>query len=187
MPKQLHTMTKIAGANAIIVPFVFAQEIYDVVQAAPTGFTRADLTFTTRQEALEMATAAHLGLWGTSFTLNLLGMTKGFRIIFAPIAALWIEHMLSNFSLLVTLGVTYLFYQAEFSYGSIAGYLIQGLIMWQLERFQGMPAIKHLRPNYPYLDGTLKSSFFYLIGINKHTTEYPFMQTEWPEPEEAGL
>ena len=183
MPKQLHTMTKIAGANAIIVPFVYVQETYDV-SSYSEGFVLENATLTDRQDALMMATAAHLGLWGTSFTLNLLGMTKGFKIIFAPIAALWIEHMLSNFSLLVTLGVTYLFFQANFSYGSIAYYLLQGLVMWQLERAQGMPAIKHLRPNYPYLDGTLKSSFFYLIGINKHTDSYPFMETEWPEEEE---
>ena len=46
---------------------------------------------------------------------------------------------------------------------------------------QGMPAIKHLRPNYPYLDGTLKGSLSYLLGINKHIEEYPFMDAEWPE------
>ena len=53
--------------------------------------------------------------------------------------------------------------------------------MWQLERMQGMAAIKHLRPNYPYLDTTLKMSLFYLLGINEHIESYPFMDAEWPE------
>ena len=48
-----------------------------------------------------------------------------------------------------------------------------------------MAAIKHLRPNYPYLDSKLKSSFLYLIGVNKHLKQYPFMETEWPEAEES--
>ena len=74
--------------------------------------------------ALESASAIHLGLWGTSFFLNLLGQTHGFKILFAPIAALWIEHMLSNFNLIATLYVTYLFFDADFGLGSVILYLI---------------------------------------------------------------
>ena len=45
---------------------------------------------------------------------------------------------------------------------------------------EGMKAIKHLRPNYLYEDGTLKPSITYLIGLNEHIEEYPFMDVEWP-------
>ena len=192
MPKQLHTMTKVAGANAIIVPFVFFNEEY-VAYEAQYGSARTDMDyqtnrahFTPRLEALEYATIAHLGLWGTSFALNILGMTKIFKLIFAPIAALWIEHMLSNFALAVTGYVAYLLYNADFGIGTVLAYVTQGFIMWYLERAQGMAAIKTLRPNYPWLDGTLKMSLFYLLRINKHLEEYPFMDAEWPEVSTSG-
>ena len=74
--------------------------------------------------ALEEAASIHLGLWGTSFFLNLLGQTHGLKIVFAPIAALWIEHMIGNFHFLATLYVTYLFWSADFGLGSVIGYFI---------------------------------------------------------------
>ena len=188
-------MTKIAAANAIIVPFVWTNEEYyaygDHTRSEWQEFIpyfcrqQEDSTcadhYTPRLFALEYATIVHLGLWGTSFLFNILGMTHGFKIIFAPLAALWIEHVISNFHLLATLYVSYLFFDADFGWAMTSLYFFQGIIMWILERNQGMPAIKHLRPNYPYLDGTLKPSILYLFGINKHTESYPFMDAEWPE------
>ena len=50
-----------------------------------------------------------------------------------------------------------------------------------------MAAIKHLRPNYPYLDTALKGSLTYLIGLNQHTESYPFMDAEWPADEGADV
>ena len=148
MPKQLHTMTKIAGANAIIVPFVFFQEEYNaytstygtertsVMDFIPLMYrcSESDSTcsnhFTPRLYALEKASIAHLGLWGTSFALNNLGMTHGFKILFAPVAALWIEHIISNLNWVVTFYVTYLFYSADFGILMTLAYFIQGIIMW---------------------------------------------------------
>ena len=141
-------MTKIAGANAIIVPFVFFseeyyayEEYYGTERSSFMDFetlmdrcSESDSTctnhFTPRLYALEKASIVHLGLWGTSFALNLLGMTHGFKILFAPIAALWIEHMISNFHLLATIYVSYLFFTADFGILMTSLYFIQGIIMF---------------------------------------------------------
>jgi len=140
MPKHMHTMTKIAGANAIIVPFVFFSEEY-IAHSAQYGVDRMTMDdysdfmtkrdhFTPRLEALEMATMAHLGVWGTVFALDILGLTRGFRIIFAPIAALWMEHIISNLHIVLVGYVAYLFFNADFNWFSISAYVTQGIIMW---------------------------------------------------------
>lgn len=107
-------------------------------------------------------------------------MTKGLEIVFAPIAALWIEHVISNLHFLAIGYVAYLFYQASFGWFSIFSYVATGILMWQLEKLEGIKAIKQLRPDYPYKDSSLKPSILYLLGINKHLEEYPFMDVEWP-------
>ena len=99
---------------------------------------------------MEKASIAQLGLWGTSFTLNILALTlPGFL---GTIASLWIEHMLSNFNLAVVAFVVYEFWQADVGIWKVLGYVIQGAIMYTIERFQGIGAIKFLRPSYPYLN-----------------------------------
>ena len=44
-------------------------------------------------------------------------------------------------------------------------------------------AIRTLKPDYPYLDTGLIASVRYLVGINDHLTQYPFMDVEWPTEE----
>ena len=134
----MHTMTKIAGANAIIVPYsFFMQELIayeDYTGNAKTtyyDYTTERGHYTPRLENMEKAAMAHLGLWGTSFVLDILALTG----IFPILAALWIEHVISNFNLAVVGYVAYLFWDADLGWAKVFAYVLQGLIMFALERF----------------------------------------------------
>ena len=123
-----------------------------------------------------MSSFLTLGLWGFNFLLNVMGL-MGFN---KRMAAFWIEHVVSNLQWPINIFIMYQLADASAGWGWVTIYGIYALASWGLYNFLfAMPSIKTLRPDYPYLDSSLSASFLYLIGLNEHVTEYPFMNVDW--------
>lgn len=190
-PNSLFQSVKISSFAAFLIPIIYYKE-ERVAYKAHFGVEKTDYALSYLQDerahvtdkvrSLELASLSSLGLWGTYFLFGTMAMT-GFN---KWGAAFWAEHIISNLQWPLNGYIGYLLYTGGFGWFDIGvTYVSFATTIWQLYNRSAVDAIRTLKPDYPYLDSTLIASVRYLVGIDDHLTQYPFMDVEWPS-EEVG-
>ena len=134
----------------------------------------------------------HSSVWGLSF------MLFGFSFfgVFQGIYASYIEHGISNLNVLVYVGTIIALTVDGILNNDLQSFLemsiyslMFGLGCYLTELMEGVDAIRHLNPEYPYADFTLVPSILYWLGVfehKKHIVVLPEISSEEPfEPIES--
>ena len=124
---------------------------------------------------------AHLYLWGTSFAFFIFYLIGWLEEWYAWYIAHWISNV--GFVVyiygLVSLGLDAS--QSEDTQGFLE-FVVYGILFasagWFMEATTGESAIMHLDPDYPYNDGLLMPSLFYIVGILDHTKRLTIKEIE---------
>ena len=169
-------MTKIATIQGALIPFIYYIDDREAYKAAYGAYPQliggsSDSTKTgyrtKRLDNLRIAAISHAALWGTQALLNMFAMTGLCRFC----AAFWLEHVVSNFEWVIYGYVIYRLIDASYHWFDVLSYILSMVTLWAaVTFFFGMGTIKFLRPDYPYLDGNLYPSIFFLLGISDHLT-----------------
>ena len=89
------------------------------------------------------------GLWGSAAVFNTLALI-GFPKF---LAAFWLKHVISNFNLAAFIYIGYLLSTISFGWKHWTKFVLYAGIIFALERFFGVAAIQHVRPqSWVYLD-----------------------------------
>ena len=187
-PGSMYTMTKLAFIQGWLYTFIFHVKNTEYLFAKggrkeiPKMKDQFDYFNKDMPEWLQYMrrlAISHASLWGTATLLYAFAMSG----ILPSLACFWIAHVISNFEWVIYGYGTYLLIAASVSWGWVFGYLMMAFIFWGLSWFTfGMGAINFLDPDYPYTDGNLIPSIFYLFIDHERPLEFDY---DWADLEDS--